>query len=275
MSKINKKIIALKWKPEYHHGTMYMTLNNPIYNVNIPIDQFYISAQDTINEIPKILTWNIDRPDISLILEFINIATRVYKKMSSECLGLLVYGKIDNSFKIIFPNQTVNTTSVTYKPSEVVLDSNDIIIADIHSHHIMKISFSGTDDHDDGNISLVPHISIVVKKIDSVNFLSLNDNIDCRLTIQGTSYNLKLEDIFTDSDEEYYDSFIENHITKYVPPTPPLPATSINPHITRNDASLFPILNNKINTYNASKVIPMYHGEDDWYENDIDNDIKF
>lgn len=214
MAILKKKLIALSWKPEYYKGTLFMTLNNPIYNIAIPVNEFYISKPDTLPGYPNIITWNIPKPDIIIMYEFISIATKVYKRMSSECLGLIIYDNASNFFKIVYPDQVINGTSVSYKPDDVKLGANNIIIADIHSHHTMGISFSGVDDHDDSNMSIVPHISIVAKKIDSIDFTDLNKNIDCRLTIQGAKYNLKIEDVFDDSLEKYYTDEVEKHFEK-------------------------------------------------------------
>ena len=62
----------------------------------------------------------------------------------------------------------------------------------------MNIGFSSTDDHSDGTLGAISHISVVLKSIDKMNMLNYNNNFDIRLTVQSTSYVLKIEDVFRD-----------------------------------------------------------------------------
>lgn len=258
MAILNKKLIALSWKPEYYRGTLFMTLSNPIYNIAIPVNEFYISKPDTLPGYPNIITWNIPKPDILLMHEFICIATKVYKRMSSECLGLIIYNSIANIFKIVYPDQIVNGASVSYKPDEVKLDSNSIIVADVHSHHTMGISFSGVDDHDDNKMSIIPHISIVAKKIDAIDFTDLNKNIDCRLSIQGTRYNLKVNDVFDDGFERYYVDEVEKHFEKkYTEP------------------SNIPITNELTPIDSLTPKIPQLKSNDNFFISLVREDLKY
>lgn len=196
--------LPLPWQQIIYNNKMYMFLNsNGFYSINIPTN-FYVcntgSNVDVVDEEPPILDWKIEMPPLHLLDEFVKWSAYIYQKYHSEAAALLVWNTSSNSWRITYPYQTISGASVTFDMNNQsgLLTEDDMIIIDLHSHHTMNIGFSSTDDHSDGTLGAISHISVVLKSIDKMNMLNYNNNFDIRLTVQSTSYVLKIEDVFRD-----------------------------------------------------------------------------
>lgn len=206
--------LPLTWQQVLYRNRMYMFLNsNDFYSINIPTN-FYITnsniTSSIVDEEPPIIDWKIDMPSISLLHDFIKWSVIIYNRYHSEAAALLVYNNERNSWRIVYPNQVINGASVTIdmdNQSRLLL-SEETVIVDLHSHHTMNIGFSSTDDHSDSILGAISHISIVLKNINSMDMLNYDRNFEVRLTVQGTSYPLKIEDVFTEDNS--FDEIIES-----------------------------------------------------------------
>lgn len=225
---VNKKNtfkLPLPWEQVVYDNQLYMFLNsNDYYSINVPT-LFHIINYDKSIELdmrPPILDWKINMAPKSLLYQFITWASMVYNVHKSETEALLIYNPVSATWRIHYPPQTITGASVTFNPSDSQLDPNEVLLVDLHSHHTMTIGFSAVDDHSDKILGAISHISIVLKMIDRINFLNLDNNFDVRLTVQGISYTLQLDDVFVD-DIDYTE--IMDQVIDKEPPVVPLPKT--------------------------------------------------
>lgn len=222
-SKIN---IPLPWEPIYCNNRMYMMLNtNPYYVINVPTDFYVISDKngDSSAEDLPLIDWKIDKPSYALLDNFIKEAVEAYYTFKSEFAAVIVYNINTDKHRIVYPHQNISGGSVSYNPDDLELDKDEVILIDLHSHHVMNIGFSSTDDHSDNLLGAISHISVILKGIQSFNFLNYDNNFDIRLTVQGNHYPLKLKDCFelfrTNLD---YNKIVQRHAVNYVPAQQPM-----------------------------------------------------
>lgn len=106
------------------------------------------------------------------------------------------------------PNQRVSAASASYDWASLPVDSS--IIVDIHSHGSMSAFFSSTDDNDDNN---------------SIRFsgvIGFNDRPDrvmkFRFNYLGQHFDVKTEDLFTESNSEIPEDWFDKvNTNQYVP----------------------------------------------------------
>lgn len=206
--------LPLAWQQIVYNNKMYMFLNsNGFYSINIPTN-FYVcngNNVEVVEEEPPILDWKIEMPPLYLLDEFVKWSAYIYQNYRSEAAALLVWNIATSSWRITYPYQTISGASVTFDMNNQsgLLAADDVIIIDLHSHHTMTIGFSSTDDHSDGTLGAISHISVVLKGINSMDVLNYNKNFDIRLTVQSTSYPLKIEDVFKDTGTCTWDKIAE------------------------------------------------------------------
>ena len=180
-----------------HEGALYGVLKTTAYTFykrsNIQITPLLDPAIKL-----KSFVWNIPRPNILVLYKFLNAAVEVYKKNKTELAVFVLYDTVNKEYVLHYPVQTVSSGGCKFEYSDTL--PNTIMVLDMHSHHTMGAFYSGTDDDDDKKISqLVPHLSIVVGKINSFNFTDLKDNVKIRMSFNGEFENLTIEDIFDDA----------------------------------------------------------------------------
>lgn len=167
------------------------------------ISRYYkIIEKDVVEQVeadePRgLISWHYDKPSISFIYEAAKIAGQIYNELSAEVEVLVVYDSSIDDYKMIIPTQTVSGASCEFTYDELKLGVQELIV-DIHSHHTMGCSYSGTDDNDDNDkiMSYHPHLSVVIKNIREFDFSNLEKNVDIRLTFRGYTQALKLSDVF-------------------------------------------------------------------------------
>jgi len=211
-----KKVSPLPfdWKSNYYENQLFMTLETSLYDIHIKTNFHVNVSGNTTKKRPQMLEWKIPKISMSVLYEFMIMAAYIYRTMKAECAAVFAYNLQSNKYNVVYPEQEVSGASVKYD-NDIQLDQNLTMVADIHSHHDMKISFSGTDDKSDNMLGQLPHISMVFKNVSSVNMLKLDQNVDCRLTIQGNSYPLQFSDCFVNDFMFCNKSFVEK--TFYVP----------------------------------------------------------
>lgn len=180
-----------------HEGALYGVLNTTAYTFykrsNIQITPLLDPATKL-----KPFIWNIPKPNILVLYKFLNAAVEVYKKNKTELAVFVLYDTINKDYVLHYPVQTVSGGGCKFDYADTL--PNTIMVLDMHSHHTMGAFYSGTDDEDDKKISqLVPHLSIVVGKINSFNFTDLKENVKIRMSFNGEFENLTIEDIFDET----------------------------------------------------------------------------
>lgn len=75
-----------------------------------------------------------------------------------EACVQVAYDTLLKKWEVIVPEQRVTGVSVDYDPNEAItmtaLNENLLLVADIHSHHVMPAFFSHTDDEDEVGVRL-------------------------------------------------------------------------------------------------------------------------
>ena len=192
-------MLALPWRNDYNNGYLYMTLNtNEFYDVVIPTGFKVANKTQTIDKVDRIINWKKEKIPINLLYEFIEYASYIYNTHKSEFAAGIFYNIDLKEYALLIPRQNISGASVTYDPTNGYIEDMDnwVQLVDLHSHHIMNIGFSSTDDDSDELLGICGNISLVVKKIDRFNWLDFKNNIEMRFTIQDNSYNIDLSDVF-------------------------------------------------------------------------------
>lgn len=205
------KKIPLPWKRKYIENQLILELDpNNYYKISVPTGFYCTLDKKEINSNEPLITkikfeWKKNKIPIDLLFDFVKASAKVYNKYKSEFAACIFHNTKTDDYELLIPFQTVSGGSVTYSPSEGFSVYNDIenmnCVVDLHSHHTMGIGFSSTDNHSDGIIGAIGSVSLVIKKIDSFNFIDPDKSVDIRFTIQGKNYELKLEDVFDMHDD--------------------------------------------------------------------------
>lgn len=177
------------------NGSIYYVVETNTMRLNIPtnIRTMPVNMVQSNKEEVLIVDWIVKKPHIKYLEEFIKRAAHIYKLYKSEMEAFVLWDTKDKKHVFYVPQQTVSEASVYFDWS---FPENCILMFELHSHHVMGISFSSIDDHNDSSVDILPHISLVLKNINHFNMLDFNNNIDIRLSYMGNRIPLKIEDLF-------------------------------------------------------------------------------
>ena len=202
--------IPLSWKSIYINNQLCMHIDlNEYYSITVPTGFYIANVKDNVKgeiDISRpIFKWKKERKIPFDCLEtFLRTAVNVYRKYKSEFAGCIFHNTKKDWYEVLIPKQNISSTSVEYSPSDGFSHYEDMedknLIVDMHSHHVMGIGFSSTDNYSDSIIGAVGSISLVVKNIDKFNLVDFNKSVDIRVNIQGKSYPILIEDIFDTTD---------------------------------------------------------------------------
>ena len=163
--------------------------------------QKYIMVKKNIYESVKVkdprnlLVWHTCKPSIDLLYEICKMAAQVYRTMDAEMECFIIWNTETKAYELLVPTQTVSGATCDFEYTDLEVGKHEVVV-DVHSHHSMTCSFSGTDDDDDSVTSYIPHISVVIKNIKSFDFSDIGKNLDIRLTYNGSFNDLSLNDVF-------------------------------------------------------------------------------
>jgi len=124
--------------------------------------------------------------DIKLLLQSYLFFREVYNRYQTEAFSFVVKNRKTNEISLYIPHQVISGSNVTYSIDNE-FDKDYEILINLHSHHIMPISFSSTDDEDDKNQTT---ISGVLKNLNN------NPSIDFRVWAINKFLKLSINDIF-------------------------------------------------------------------------------
>lgn len=74
---------------------------------------------------------------------------RCYELYQSEAIVLLLWDRNERQYRLLIPNQRVNSSHCEYDSPTRLTENGYLIIGDIHSHGSMSAFASGTDTHDE------------------------------------------------------------------------------------------------------------------------------
>ncbi len=121
----------------------------------------------------------IPKPNLEVFIKIIEIFKYVYDKVKSEICVNVYYDKKTKQFITNIEQQLVNSVHVGYDYDEKFEMSKDYVrYLQIHSHHTMGASFSGTDDADEKLTSLC-YYGVVGKLNEDSSFY----NVDSKFRI--------------------------------------------------------------------------------------------
>lgn len=202
-------------KFEEKNGAMFYIVETNTMKLNIPTNIYTVpKALRTKEDIP-IIEWNMPKPNIRYLDEFVKRAAHIYNLYKAEMEAFILWDTQNKKHIFYVPTQEVSGASVKF---EWTIPENCVLMFELHSHHVMGISFSSTDDNNDGNVDILPHISAVLKNIDKFNMLKPDDNVDIRLSYMGNRTMLKIKDLF--EMETYSMPQIKQYIAPAVVNTP-------------------------------------------------------
>lgn len=193
---------------EIDHRMYYVVETNTMV-LNMPTDIYTAPQSLRKKTVVPIINWKVPKPHISYYYEFMKRAAAVYNLHKAEMEVFILWDTINKSHVFYIPTQEVSSGNVFFSWE---IPENHVLLFELHSHHTMSITFSATDDKNDSSVDILPHISAVLKKIDSVNMLDLNKNVDIRLSYLGNRIPLSISDLFIEEE------FNMPQITKYVAP---------------------------------------------------------
>ena len=172
---------------------LYYIKETNIFKINLPTQLSLIPFAKNSRMLP-LIEWKIPKPSATLLIDFLFKAAGAYNMHRSEIESFIVWLPEENRYDICVPPQDVSATRCEFEFHD--RPDNSIIVLDCHSHHTMPITFSQVDDACDFMLEIIPHISLVVKNINHINFLDLSKNVDIRLFFMGNHYNFNVYDIF-------------------------------------------------------------------------------
>ena len=226
------KKIPLPWKSSYtDNNQLVLSLDvNDYYKISIPTGFYCVNKKESSSQLKDtssiLFTWKKDPIPLELLYKFVRTSASVYNKYKSEFAACIFHNTKTNKYELLIPIQKISGASVTYNPSDGFKDYTDIkdmnMVVDMHSHHTMSIGFSSTDDHSDKEVGALGSISLVIKSINSFNFIDPDKSVDIRLNIQGKFYNLNLKCLFDIEDELFTfadNNFIEREEVKILKST--------------------------------------------------------
>lgn len=197
-------------------------INNRVYLtgetnlMKLFIDTNVVTAPTSILEKikPNTIDWKVPKPHINYVFEFIKRAAYIYNLHKAEMEIFMLWDFKNKKHNMFIPEQTVSGATVQF---EWTIPKDHALMFELHSHHTMSISFSGTDTQTDSSLDILPHISAVLKNIDKVDMLNIDKNIDIRLSYLGNKIALKLSDLF--EMETYNMPQVKKEIVQYTPTT--------------------------------------------------------
>ncbi len=189
-------------------GKGFYTFETNTMKLNIPTNVFTAPSALRSKETVPIVEWKFPKPSIQYLFEFLKRAAYIYNLYKSEMEVFVLWDTVNKKHVFYIPEQEVSGASVNFTWN---MPENCILMFELHSHHTMGISFSSTDDTNDSNVDILPHISAVLKNIDKFNLIDMDANIDIRLSYIGNKITLKLKDIFE------IDTYSMPQIKKYIP----------------------------------------------------------
>ena len=142
------------------------------------------------------IMWTIEKPPFDVLFEFLMTAASVYNRYKSEVTGWVVYDKSTQMVYMKYPLQVVSGGSSSEMKYDENLTSDETLLVVLHSHHTMKLSFSGVDTHDELITTMFPTLNVVVKSIDNFSLINPNKNIDCRCCYMGAFYSVEWTELF-------------------------------------------------------------------------------
>jgi len=168
--------------------------------MKIHVDTNVVTAPKSILTVtkPSTIEWKVPKPHINYMYEFIKRASYIYNLYKSEMEIFMLWDFKNKKHNMFIPEQTVSRDTVKF---EWHIPKDHALMFELHSHHTMGISFSGTDVATDSSLDILPHISAVLKSVDKFDMTNPDKNIDIRLSYLGNKISLKLSDLF---EEETY-----------------------------------------------------------------------
>lgn len=150
--------------------------------------------------------------NIKLLLQSYLFFQEVYNKYHAEAFSFIVRNRNTDEISVYIPHQVISGAIVTYSIDDEINEDYEILI-NLHSHHVMTISFSVTDDEDDKNQTTISGVLRNLK----------NDPLfDFRVWSINKFLNLSINDIFNTNNvnitlEEYlkYSNLFELLQVKY------------------------------------------------------------
>lgn len=116
---------------------------------------------------------NVPSPSIKLFETILEVFKR-FRVFNNEVMINIYYDKINSKHVLDIPEkQFVTSGNVKYEYSNLEHDPNYIRYLQIHSHHTMSASFSGTDNKDEQN-SLLCYYGVLGKIQDYSNFTTVD-----------------------------------------------------------------------------------------------------
>lgn len=209
---------------------LYYVLETNIYTVYLPM---HINAKmrSPVMSNDALISWKIQKPNIKLLYQFVIDAAYVARTMGSEVTGFVVLDLQSKKQEpvLFYPKQQVSLASCIYDRN---VPEGHALLVDLHSHHTMECSFSHTDNADDGALSFIPRISIVVSGMSKDDHLG-GFKTDARLSFRKQNWRVRTDQVFA----AHQSVGIEEVVTKYEPVTPVVVKNEpIWPTITPNPA---------------------------------------
>lgn len=154
-------------------GINKISSKNGTYRVeNTPIGIFSVKINDDIGPVENYTDYfilKLPKIPISLIQSIISEFKAIYYRNHTEWAAQIFWNIKDQFYYSYYPQQHVTAYSVYYE-RDFNREANDLLVMDIHSHHIMSPVFSAVDNRDElgtrlyavvGNINLpIPKINV-------------------------------------------------------------------------------------------------------------------
>jgi PRTRC genetic system protein A len=229
-----------------------------VQDIIAPFEKFEYTGEDSLIMDEKI--------PVEYLIQSFKFFKEVHKKHKTEAFTLIVRNKETDKISLYIPNQVVSSALVNYTLPDGFNKEYEILI-NLHSHHVMKISFSSTDDKDDKgqttisgvirNIYDSPEIDLRVWSINKFIDLDVRDifdfdNIDLVITLDDYLSYPNLLDLL---EHKYKVSYNPNWIKKI---KKPIISTYKNDKL------------NNLSKFNNRKNAPVYY-DDPMDEYDIED----
>jgi len=190
---------------------LYYIVDTSIYTTYIPTG-VGLKMKNNVLSKEALVDWKIMKPSIALLHQFVVDAAYVADTMGSEMEGFIVTNTKAKNKKpfLMYPKQQVGPATCIYERN---IPGEFSLLVDLHSHHTMSCGFSQTDNSDDGALSFIPRISIVVLDMDKNNLLG-GFKTEVRLSYRSQYWKVDVREVFAFEHSEG----LNDVLVKYIPP---------------------------------------------------------
>jgi len=131
---------------------IYNVLKNDFATIYDKLEIDYNNSNLNKIDGDTIFKLNLPKPSIKYFIQIVEMFKYIYDKIKSELTVNLYYHKPSKKFHLEIMEQDVSPGASNYKyNSSIENNMNYVRFLQIHSHHSMNASFSGTDNDDEKN----------------------------------------------------------------------------------------------------------------------------